>query len=148
MTNTARNTARNTNAKKAAAAPTLPVDAPTLPAALPADAPALPADAPALPADAPALQLMVSQLLAQLASKQAPTRTNALSAKQLIINALSADGVLLSIDELCTMTGKTAVNIRTQLSDLKSPRYAGNYGVQPIKSAKRDGVTRYYFDKQ
>ena len=147
MTNTTR------NAKKAAA-PTLPVDAPTLPVdapTLPVDAPTLPVDAPTLPAalptDAPALQLMVSQLLAQLASKQAPTRTNALSAKQLIINALSVDDALMSIDELVAITGKNAVNIRTQLSDLKSVRYAGSYGVQPIKSAKRDGVTRYYFDK-
>ena len=102
-----------------------------------------------LPTDTPALQAMVSQLLAQLASKQATTTrsTGNVSCKQHIINLLSVDGASMSIDELAQATGKTAVNIRTQLSDLKSARYCGSYGVQPIVSTRANNITRYQFSK-
>ena len=72
-----------------------------------------------------------------------PVAKPTISAKQHIINLLSADGVELSIDQLCAASGKTAVNIRTMLSDLRNARYAGKYGVFLTQSTKRNGVTYY-----
>lgn len=48
-----------------------------------------------------------------------------------------------TLAELCALTGKTEVNVRTMLSDLRSVKYAGKYGVLNTRSTRSAGVTRY-----
>jgi len=67
-----------------------------------------------------------------------------IGAKQHIRNLLSADGASYSLAELCKQSGKSEVNVRTMLSDLRSPKYAGKQGVfMTISTRGTDGVTRY-----
>lgn len=70
-------------------------------------------------------------------------RDGVLSAKDMLRHILSRSWSEFSLAELVTMTGKTAVNIRTMLSDLKSPVYCGKGGVFTIYSRKVDGVVKY-----
>ena len=48
-----------------------------------------------------------------------------------------------TVDELCALTGKSRVNITTQLSDMRSAKYAGKHGVYMTISQRTNGVTRY-----
>jgi len=92
------------------------------------------------------LMNMVQQLQQQIASneKPVPHASSGKSAKQYIRDLLSVDGAALTLDELCAASGKTAVNVRTALSDLRSVKYAGNAGVFITASTKAlDGKTRY-----
>lgn len=65
------------------------------------------------------------------------------SAKQWLIDLLSQAGASYTLDQLCALTGKSEVNIRTMLSDLRSARYCGNYGVFVTKSTRVAGQTFY-----
>ena len=96
------------------------------------------------------LMNMVQQLQQQIASSAKPAAPNSSvkSAKQYIRELLSVDGAALTLDELCAASGKTAVNVRTALSDLRSVKYAGNAGVFITASTKAlDGKTRYQQSK-
>lgn len=75
-------------------------------------------------------------------------RNNNISAKQWLIDLLScvdANGMPVSytLRELIALTGKTEVNIRTMLSDLRSAKYCGKYGVFNSKSTRINGEWRY-----
>ncbi len=65
------------------------------------------------------------------------------SAKQWLIDLLSAPNASYTLAQLIALTGKTEVNIRTMLSDLRSAKYAGKYGVFNTKSVRINGVTHY-----
>lgn len=54
---------------------------------------------------------------------------------------------LMSIDDLCNATKKSEVNIRTILSDLRSPKYCGAGGVFKTVSTKVDGKTLYQYQE-
>ena len=73
------------------------------------------------------------------------------SAKAWLIE-LFTTGASYTLAELIALTGKTEINLRTQLGDLKNARYAGAYGVQPIVSTRTNvngkNVTRYSFKAQ
>jgi hypothetical protein len=101
--------------------------------------------APALPTDMAGMSSLVAQLMAQIDSNKKPAATSgsAKSAKQFIRDLLAVDGAALTVDELCEATGKTAVNIRTALSDLRSTKYAGTAGVFLTKSSREGNITRY-----
>ena len=74
---------------------------------------------------------------------QRQQRANATSCKQWLIDLLGAVGAKYTLKQLCQLTGKSEVNVRTMLSDLRSARYAGKYGVFNTKSVRIDGVTWY-----
>lgn len=50
-----------------------------------------------------------------------------------------------TLEELCEQTKKSEVNVRTILSDLRSPKYCGTGGVFMTTSSKNNGVTRYRY---
>jgi len=72
-----------------------------------------------------------------------PVPAHKKSAKQFIRETLSVEGAKLTVEEMCKQSGCTPVNIRTMLSDLRSPKYAGKAGVFITKSV-RDGDKTYY----
>jgi hypothetical protein len=78
---------------------------------------------------------------AQQSAKQANSAVK--SAKAWLRELLSADGAQYTIKQLCALTGKTEVNIRTMLSDLRSIKYAGKAGVFNTKSVRVNGETYY-----
>lgn len=65
------------------------------------------------------------------------------SAKTWLRELLSAPDSSYTLKELVALTGKTEVNIRTMLSDLRSVKYAGSAGVFVTKSTRINNVTRY-----
>lgn len=73
------------------------------------------------------------------AGKRAATK----SAKDWLRDLLSADGASYTLAELVALSGKTEINIRTMLSDLRSPRYCGKAGVFATKSVRTGGKTFY-----
>jgi len=89
------------------------------------------------------MALLVAQLQAAQAGNKVRAPSANKSAKAYIRELLSVDGALMSVDELCKASGKTAVNIRTALSDLRSESYCGNAGTFKTVAVKRDNVTRY-----
>ena len=99
------------------------------------------ADAEQALADAGAQLANESAQLAVPANKRALTGT--ISAKQWLIDLLSVADASYTLNQLCALSGKTEVNIRTMLSDLRSERYAGKYGVFKTKSVRSGGVTLY-----
>ncbi len=75
-------------------------------------------------------------------------RTTTMSAKdwlRQLFNAVNEAGepVAYTLKELIALTGKTEVNIRTMLSDLRSPKYCGKDGVYNTKAVRVAGVTSY-----
>ena len=73
------------------------------------------------------------------AGKRAATK----SAKDWLRDLLSAEGASYTLAELVALSGKTEINIRTMLSDLRSPRYCGKAGVFATKSVRTGGKTYY-----
>lgn len=79
-----------------------------------------------------------------------PRTGSAMGAKPLVRKLLGTpneDGTYpaFSMEELCSMTKKSEVNIRTILSDLRSAKYCGQGGVFMTKSVKDGNVTKYRF---
>lgn len=70
-------------------------------------------------------------------------RANNISAKQWLIDLLSVADASYTLVALCALSAKSEVNIRTMLSDLRSTRYCGKYGVFATKSTRIAGVTYY-----
>lgn len=68
---------------------------------------------------------------------------NTKSAKAWLRELFSEEGAEYTIAELGSLTGKTEVNIRTMLSDLRSLKYCGNGGVFNTKSVRKDGKLFY-----
>ena len=105
------------------------------------------------PVDVPAVELApaapvstgMSELLAAIGGNvAAPIPSAHKSAKQFIREVLSVDGASYTVDQLCALGGHTPVTVRTMLSDLRSPKYAGKAGVFITVSQKRtDGQTYY-----
>jgi hypothetical protein len=95
---------------------------------------------------APVAESLGAALASQVASATtpaAPVVANK-SAKQFIRELLGTDGAAMSVPELCKASNKTAVNIVTALSDLRSVKYAGKAGTFATVSSKRaDGATVY-----
>jgi ribosomal protein L30E len=74
----------------------------------------------------------------------ANTARAVIGCKQHIRNLLSAPGAALTLAEICKASGKTEVNVRTMLSDMRNPKYAGKSGVfVTISTRGTDGLTRY-----
>ena len=91
---------------------------------------------PALPAAKPALPVV--------SAIGANTQRTVIGAKQHIRQLLSVAGASLTLAELCAASGKSEVNVRTMLSDLRSAKYAGKSGVFiTISTRGADGKTRY-----
>lgn len=67
------------------------------------------------------------------------------SAKTFIRELLSVKDAAYTVTQLAERTGKTEVNIRTALSDLRSPKYCGKDGVFKTAGNHRDG--EYYYSK-
>lgn len=65
------------------------------------------------------------------------------SAKDWLRELLSAENAEFTLAELIALSGKTEVNIRTMLSDLRSPKYCGKGGVFATKSVRKDGKVFY-----
>lgn len=65
------------------------------------------------------------------------------SAKDWLRELFSKPNARYTLAELVALTGKTEVNIRTMLSDLRSSKYAGKLGVFVTKS-ERIGQKVYY----
>ena len=87
---------------------------------------------------------MVELLAAIGGNVAAPIPSAHKSAKQFIREVLSVDGAAYTVDQLCELGKHTPVTIRTMLSDLRSPKYAGKAGVFMTVSQKRvDGKTYY-----
>lgn len=86
----------------------------------------------------------MTSLIEQVGSTTLPPKLDAVvSAKQFIRNALAGDKEY-TVAELCTLSGKTEVNVKTMLSDLRSPKYCGKQGVFATVGIKRaDGKTYY-----
>lgn len=53
----------------------------------------------------------------------------------------------MTMEEICTATKKSDVNIRTILSDLRSPKYCGAGGVFKTVAVKTDGKTYYQYQE-
>jgi len=54
--------------------------------------------------------------------------------------------IAYTVEELCTLTGKTEVNIRTALTDLRSLKFCGSEGPLVTRMFKEKGLTFYVFD--
>lgn len=65
------------------------------------------------------------------------------SAKDWLRELLSVDGASYTLADLVALTGKTEVNIRTMLSDLRSAKYAGKAGVFKTVSTRKDSKVYY-----
>lgn len=52
---------------------------------------------------------------------------------------------LMTMEDICHVTKKSQINIRTILSDLRSPKYCGTGGVFMTASTKIDGKTFYQY---
>lgn len=52
---------------------------------------------------------------------------------------------LMTMEDICHVTKKSQINIRTILSDLRSPKYCGTGGVFMTTSTKIDGKTFYQY---
>lgn len=65
------------------------------------------------------------------------------SCKEWLRELLSQKDASYTLTELVALTGKTEVNVRTMLSDLRNPKYAGKAGVFRTKSVRVAGVTKY-----
>lgn len=68
---------------------------------------------------------------------------NGKSAKTWLRELLSVRGAQYTLADLVLRTGKTEVNIRTILSDLRSAKYCGSGGVFNTKSVRKDGKVYY-----
>lgn len=77
------------------------------------------------------------------AASGATSRKSVKSAKDWLRELLSQPGASYTLAELVALTGKSEVNIRTMLSDLRSSRYAGKGGVFNTKSTRVNGKTYY-----
>ncbi len=77
------------------------------------------------------------------AQPQPGKRAATKSAKDWLRDLLSAEGAEYTLAELISLTGKSEVNIRTMLSDLRSPKYCGKGGVFATKSVRRDQKVYY-----
>jgi hypothetical protein len=73
------------------------------------------------------------------ASQRKPVK----SAKAWLRELLSAADAEYTLAQLVALTGKTEVNIRTMLSDLRSAKYAGKAGVFNTKSVRKNGAVHY-----
>lgn len=74
---------------------------------------------------------------------------NSMSAKawlHVLFNKRNADNthVRYTLKMLCALTGKTEVNVRTQLSDMRTTKYCGKHGVLMTTSTRVAGVTWYH----
>jgi hypothetical protein len=70
-------------------------------------------------------------------------KKNIKSAKSWLRELLSEDGAEYTIAELVARTGKTEVNIRTMLGDLRSAKYCGSAGIFNTKSVHKNGKVYY-----
>lgn len=51
-----------------------------------------------------------------------------------------------TVEELCVLTGKSEVNVRTALTDLRSPKYCGTGGPFITVLVRELGLTFYQYD--
>jgi hypothetical protein len=77
------------------------------------------------------------------AQAQPGKRAATKSAKDWLRDLLSAENAEFTLAELIALSGKTEVNIRTMLSDLRSPKYCGKGGVFATKSVRKDQKVYY-----
>lgn len=77
------------------------------------------------------------------AQPQPGKRAASKSAKDWLRELLSVEGAEFTLAELIALSGKTEVNIRTMLSDLRSPKYCGKGGVFATKSVRKDQKVYY-----
>ena len=77
------------------------------------------------------------------AEPQPGKRAASKSAKDWLRELLSAENAEFTLAELIALSGKTEVNIRTMLSDLRSPKYCRKGGVFATKSVRRAGKVFY-----
>lgn len=75
--------------------------------------------------------------------QDAPKGKQIKSAKAWLRELLSVDGAEYTLKQLIALTGKTEVNIRTMLSDLRSVKYCGSAGVFATKSVRKNGEVYY-----
>lgn len=66
---------------------------------------------------------------------------------RMLLGTANPDGQYpkMTMEDICTVTKKSQINIRTILSDLRSPKYCGNGGVFMTTSTKVDGKTYYQY---
>lgn len=64
-------------------------------------------------------------------------------AKVALRDLFDVPGSKYTLKELVAQTGKTEVNVRTQLSDMRSAKYAGKHGVYMTQATRVAGVTYY-----
>ena len=79
-----------------------------------------------------------------------PRTGNAMGAKphvRKLLGTANPDGKypLMTMEDICHVTKKSQINIRTILSDLRSPKYCGSGGVFMTTSVKIDGKTFYQY---
>jgi len=96
------------------------------------------------PLNAPVSKEMAS-LVAQVGGNVAATLPAIkLTAKSYIRQALADSSVALTLEQMIQASGHNEVTLRTMLSDLRSPKYAGKAGVFHTVGIKRaDGKTYY-----
>ena len=66
---------------------------------------------------------------------------------RMLLGTANPDGKfpLMTMEDICNVTKKSQINIRTILSDLRSPKYCGTGGVFMTTSTKIDGKTFYQY---
>jgi len=71
------------------------------------------------------------------------TPKNVKSAEKWLRELFSVKGAEYNLEQLKTLTGKSGVNLKTKLSDLRNPRYCGRGGVLETESVNRGGKLYY-----
>lgn len=79
----------------------------------------------------------------QPSGAQQSARKQVKSAKAWLRELLSVADAEYTLAELVALSGKTEVNIRTMLSDLRSVKYAGKSGVFLTKAVRKNGKVYY-----
>lgn len=66
---------------------------------------------------------------------------------RMLLGTANPDGTFpkMTMEDICHVTKKSQINIRTILSDLRSPKYCGSGGVFNTVSIKIDGKTFYQY---
>jgi hypothetical protein len=66
---------------------------------------------------------------------------------RMLLGTANPDGKfpLMTMEDICNVTKKSQINIRTILSDLRSPKYCGTGGVFMTTATKVDGKTYYQY---
>lgn len=108
-----------------------------------------PQTAPEVPPE-PSIDSLGANTIGKRRGPTGPREGASMGAKPLVRKLLGTqmeDGTWpsMSVEELCTATKKSEVNIRTILYDLRSPKYCGAGGIFNTASTKEGTVTKYHF---